>query len=86
MLEKATVKKVWNDANNQDGKRPNELDGHAEQRYGSDAERRERWEATVENLPKYAAGEEIEYTWTERKLPEGYTLTSNTAKTARSPR
>ena len=39
------------------------------------------WTAKVENLPKYANGVEIEYTWTEDEagLPEGYTLTG-TAK------
>ena len=33
------------------------------------------WTATVEDLPKYASGEEIEYTWTESGLPAGYELT-----------
>lgn len=33
-------------------------------------------EKTVEDLPKYAGGEEIEYTWSEDGLPEGYVLTN----------
>ena len=38
------------------------------------------WEAKVENLPKIdsATGNEIEYTWEEVDLPEGYTLTETT--------
>ena len=44
------------------------------------AERCEQgWTATVENLPKYADGEEIEYTWTEAE-PEGYELTDTSGE------
>ncbi len=71
----ATVKKVWDDSDNQDGKRPESLtvtlsDG-TEVTLNEDNE----WTATITGLPKYADGEEIEYTWTESGLPEGYTLT-----------
>ena len=33
-----------------------------------------KWTAKVEKLPKYDNGKEIVYTWTEDKLPNGYTL------------
>ena len=36
------------------------------------------WSYTVTNLPKYANGVEIEYTWVEVVIPEGYTLESMT--------
>ena len=75
----ATVKKVWDDASNQDGKRPDSLkvtlSNGTEVTLNADNE----WTATVTGLPKYADGQEIEYTWTEGGLPEGYTLT-NTVK------
>ena len=76
-LTSATVKKVWDDKDDQDGKRPATLtvtlsDGtQVELNEGND------WTATVNNLPKYADGVEISYTWTEDEdsLPEGYELT-----------
>ena len=33
------------------------------------------WTGTVENLDKYAGGVKNEYTWAEKNLPEGYSLT-----------
>ena len=55
-----------------------EPDGDAEQRRRtSHAERGQRLDATIENLPKYAAGEEIEYTWTEADC-RGLQLTDTT--------
>ena len=33
------------------------------------------WSATVGNLEKKAGGKDIEYTWTEGSMPEGYKLT-----------
>ena len=72
----ATIKKVWNDADNQDGKRPESLTVTLSD--GTEVELKEsnNWTATVLNLPKYNNGQVIEYTWTEGKMPEGYTLTS----------
>ena len=76
-VTEATVKKIWDDAENQDGKRPTSLtvtlSNGTEVTLNEDNE----WTATVENLPKYAAGEEIVYTWTEGDLPEGYELTDS---------
>ncbi|MDO4803260.1 MAG: Cna B-type domain-containing protein [Lachnospiraceae bacterium] len=75
----ATVKKVWDDSDNQDGKRPIELTVVL-----SDGEKDvttvtlnaiNSWEATVENLPALKDGEEITYSWSEGTLPEGYELT-----------
>ena len=73
-LTSATVTKVWDDADNQDGKRPESLtvtlsDG-TEVTLSDDND----WTATVEDLPKYKNGEEVEYTWSEDSV-EGYKLT-----------
>ena len=79
-VTEASVKKVWDDADNQDGKRPETLtvtlsDG-TEVTLNEDNE----WTAKVDNLPKYAAGKEIEYTWTEGDMPEGYELTDTSVE------
>ena len=74
-LTEATVKKVWNDANNQDGKRPESLEVTLSNGTKVTLNEENGWTATVENLPKYKDGKVIEYTWTESKLPEGYELT-----------
>ena len=36
------------------------------------------WTYTIEDLDKYADGKEIEYTWTEENMPEGYELSDTT--------
>ncbi len=74
-VTEATVVKVWEDANNQDGKRPTELKVTLSNGTEVTLSEKNQWTATVENLPKYADGKVIEYTWTEGKMPEGYTLT-----------
>ncbi|MBE5814406.1 MAG: Cna B-type domain-containing protein [Clostridiales bacterium] len=76
-LTEATVIKVWDDAENNDGARPTTLTVSLSN--GTEVELNEgnNWTATVENLPKYDGGELIAYTWTEGELPEGYTLVSN---------
>ena len=79
----ATVVKVWDDSNNQDGIRPTSLtvtlrkNGEAfdtvELNSGNN------WTATVSNLQAYDAdGDSVAYTWTEDGLPEGYSLTKTT--------
>ena len=75
----ATVKKVWNDSNNQDGTRPVELtvnlmNGNAVVDTVTLKEAND-WSATVGNLEKKAGGKDIEYIWTEGSMPEGYKLT-----------
>ena len=80
----ATVRKVWNDSNDQDGKRPTSIivnllaDGNAT---GTTVTLNEDngWAATVNNLPKKANGTDIVYSWSEGNMPEGYSLT-DTAK------
>ncbi len=75
----ATVVKVWEDANNQDGKRPTSLIVTLSDGTEVTLNEANGWTATVKDLPKYAQGNVIEYTWTEGTMPEGYTLT-NTSK------
>ena len=72
-----TVTKVWNDNDDQDGIRPDELVVTLSNGTEVTLTAADNWTATVEGLPKYDNGEEIEYTWTEGKLPEGYTMESN---------
>ena len=74
-VTEATVKKVWDDADNQDGKRPESLVVTLSNGQTASLNADNDWTVTVDNLPKYAGGEEIEYTWTEGAMPEGYTLT-----------
>ena len=88
----ASIQKIWNDNNDQDGKRPDSLTvslkangGKAKYSDGTDVEDvtlnvAGKWAAKVENLPKYADGKEIEYTWVEVDLPEGYKLTDTSVK------
>ena len=71
----ATVKKVWDDANNQDGKRPNEITITLSNGEKAILNETNNWEATIKNLPKYKEGKEIKYTWTEENVPAGYTIT-----------
>lgn len=74
-----SVKKVWEDNNNQDGIRPKnititlfadgeEVEGKKVQIKGDENE----WTYTYENLPKYANGVEITYTINETGVPQGY--------------
>ena len=82
-LEKTsvTVKKVWEDNNNQDNLRPQKLMvkllANGEDTGKSvelTATTSPAWEATISNLPKYAdGGSEISYTWDEGTVT-GYTL------------
>ena len=75
---KISVTKVWDDANNQDGKRPAnvevELLANGEPVSKVELNARNRWRHTFENLAKYEKGEEIEYTVREVNAPAGYTV------------
>ena len=82
--EKTEVKviKVWDDAENQDGKRPANLvvklladDKDTEKTVTLTAA--DNWTGTIQELAKYANGKEIKYTWSEETVPDGYTLKSN---------
>ena len=78
----ATVTKIWNDAENQDGKRPESItvsllaDGKETGKTVT-LSVENNWKQTISDLPEKADGKAIEYTWTEETLPEGYKLTDN---------
>ena len=73
----ATVKKVWNDANDQDGVRPAFIDVTLSNGQKVTLNEANSWTATVTGLPRYDKGQEIKYTWTEAKV-DGYTSTQVT--------
>ena len=75
-----TVKKVWDDANNQDGKRPESINVTLSNGQEFELNEENDWTVTVNNLPKYNKGKLIEYTWSEKDLPDGYTLTNTESK------
>ncbi len=79
LLTSATVKKVWDDDSNRDEKRPASLSVTLSNGQTMTLTSANNWTATVENLPKYANGEEIQYSWTEGDMPEGYSLTKTEA-------
>ena len=72
-----SVKKIWNDGENEDGKRPTSLKVKLSNGNEVTLNSGNDWTATIENLPKYSGGQEIEYKWTEDtdSLPDGYTQT-----------
>ena len=71
-----SVKKIWDDANNQDGKRPEKLVVTLSNGQTVTLNEENEWTATIDGLPVYSDGEKIEYTWSEEDLPEGYELTN----------
>ncbi|MBR5417324.1 MAG: Cna B-type domain-containing protein [Clostridiales bacterium] len=80
----AKVTKVWRDSNDQDGKRPAELEVQLLQNgvaCGSSVmlTAASGWTYTKTDLPKVDAnGDEYKYTWKEVTVPTGYTLADNT--------
>ena len=70
------VEKIWEDENNQDGIRPNEItvdllkDGTEYDNIKLN--NANSWKHTFENLPKYENGTEIEYTVQESEVPSQY--------------
>ena len=77
--EKVNVEgtKTWNDADNQDGKRPTEIKINL-LKNGTVVEtktvtEKDGWKCKFENLDKYANGEVINYTITEEAVENGYT-------------
>ncbi|WP_169310240.1 Cna B-type domain-containing protein [Pseudoramibacter alactolyticus] len=73
-----TVTKNWNDANNQDGKRPNSVKVQLYangQKSGDEVELNSgnKWTTTWNNLPEKAAGKTIQYTVKEVGTVSGYT-------------
>ena len=73
------VDKVWEDEDDQDGKRPESVTVHLKAGEDEDADEKgeatlsdkENWTWTFRNVPKYADGEEIKYTIAEDE-PDGY--------------
>ncbi len=82
----ATVTKVWNDAENRDGKRPESIEVHLMNGNTKvttvTLSEANKWTASVDNLDRYTNGKENTYAWeeSEKGLPAGYTLTGNTTE------
>ena len=76
---KVQVTKKWDDANNQDGIRPESItvrlykDG-APTDQTLELSEANQWHGTFENLDVNAAGKALNYTVKEENVPEGYTL------------
>ena len=76
-----TVNKIWNDSNNNDGIRPEQIEVRLIGKVGNNEvynnttiiKEEENWTYTFVNLPKYNDGKEITYTIDETKVPAGYT-------------
>lgn len=77
---KLTVTKKWDDEENQDGLRPEEItvrllaNGQEEKEIQVTEE--QGWSYTYEELPRYENGQEIEYS-IEEDVPQGYEQTRN---------
>ena len=72
----ATVKKVWDDNNNADQKRPASIEFTLSNGTVVTLSEANNWEMTVDNLPKFdASGKLITYTWTEGSMPAEYSKT-----------
>jgi len=75
-LTEATIVKVWNDGNEQYGIRPGNLEVFLSNGQSVTLNAENNWTATIKELPKYADGQEIAYTWREVSVP-GYELTGS---------
>jgi len=77
--------KVWDDANNQDGKRPNSIKvrllANGTEVATKDVTAADNWAYNFTDLPKYANGEEIVYTVTEDAVPDYTTAINGTTIT-----
>ncbi len=69
-----TIRKVWDDASDQDGIRPEQLSATLSNGDTVTLNAENDWTATIDNLPVNEEGVPIVYTWTEEDV-EGYTLT-----------
>ena len=79
--------KTWNDANNQDGKRPDSITvnllANGEVKESKTVTAANEWKYAFTNLPKYADGKEITYTVTENEVADytteikGYDITNS---------
>ena len=75
-LTKISGEKIWDDGNNQDGKRPESItvnlfaNGEKIDSKAVKADAEGNWKYSFKNLPKYANGQLISYTVTEDAVPE----------------
>ena len=77
----ASVKVVWDDADDQDGKRPENLVATLSNGMEVTLNEANNWSATIEELLKNSEdGEEILYTWTMNGIPEDYNLITSDAE------
>ena len=67
-----SIQKVWQDNDNQDGKRPSFITVTLSDGQSVTLNEENGWKATVKDLPKYDKGKEVTYSWTEAKV-DGYT-------------
>ncbi len=74
-----TIRKVWEDDNNRDGLRPDSVTAKLSDGQTVTLSEANHWTATLENLPVYAGGKPIVYTWTEENVPEGYSFSTSPA-------
>ena len=83
-LTKISGEKIWDDGNNQDGKRPESItvnlfaNGEKIDSKAVKADAEGNWKYSFKNLPKYADGQLISYTVTEDVVPEYTTEISGT--------
>ncbi|MDY3024714.1 MAG: Cna B-type domain-containing protein [Streptococcus hyovaginalis] len=76
-----SVNKVWDDADNQDGKRPDAIEvALVKNGVITDQTRRlsaeDKWSASFKNLPKYENGSQVNYSVHELSSPVGYTASA----------
>ena len=77
-----TVEKIWNDENNRDGKRPENLEVSLKQNNKTIdtlvLNQENHWTVTKENLPLYINGKLQTYTVQEKEIPDGYVASMTT--------
>lgn len=86
---KLSGEKVWDDANNQDGKRPTSITVNVKRGEKVVATKDVKgtgntWSYEFEKLPKYVDGKAAFYTVEEAKTPDGYTVTIDGTKITNS--
>ena len=89
-----SFEKIWVDANNQDGIRPDKIkvnllaDGKVVDTKEITGETKQNWQSNFTDLPKYNNGREIEYSVKEETVPSGYEVSykdNNTIINTHSP-
>ena len=89
-----SFEKIWVDANNQDGIRPDKIkvnllaDGKVVDTKEITGKTKQNWQSNFTDLPKYNNGREIEYSVKEETVPSGYEVSykdNNTIINTHSP-